>query len=149
MSSALRQLYQDVIMEHSRNPRNVGKMDDANAEANGNNPLCGDKISVYVKLDREIIVDAKFDARGCAISVACASMMTEMLKGKTIQEAKGAYARFVDLLTSSDIPSIPKDEILSSLMGVREFPTRIKCATLPWQTLVAAIDGSAKIVTTE
>ena len=149
MSIELRDLYQEIVLEHSRNPKNAGTLDDADAEAKGNNPLCGDRISVFVKLDGDRIVDAKFDARGCAISVACASVMTEILRGKTLKEAKAEHARFVDLLTSKEAISIPEDEELSAFMGVREFPTRIKCATLPWQTLSAALDGSDIEVTTE
>ena len=149
MRNKLQGLYQDIILEHSRNPRNVGTMRDADVEANGKNPLCGDRISVYVKLEGGRISEAKFDARGCAISVACASMMTEMLKGKTIEEARDTHVRFVDLLTSEEAPHFEKDEQLLALMGVREFPSRIKCATLPWQTLAAAMDGNTINVTTE
>ncbi|MGB0629872.1 MAG: Fe-S cluster assembly sulfur transfer protein SufU [Alphaproteobacteria bacterium] len=149
MSADLRDLYQEIILEHSRKPKNAGTLDDADGEAKGNNPLCGDRIAVYVKLDGDRISDAKFDARGCAISVASASMMTDMLKGKTVAETREAHARFTDLLTSKDAPDLAEDDELAALMGVREFPTRIKCATLPWHTFAAAVDGSETDVTTE
>lgn len=149
MSTDLRDLYQEIILKHSRKPKNSGTIDNADGEANGNNPLCGDRIGVYVKLDGDRIADAKFDARGCAISVASASMMTELLIGKTIDEAKAESSRFIDLLTSKDPPGVADDDELAALLGVRQFPARIKCATLPWQTLAAAMDGSETEVTTE
>ena len=149
MSADLRDLYQEIILEHSRKPKNAGTLDDADGEAKGNNPLCGDRISVYVKLEGGRIADAKFDARGCAISVASASMMTDLLKGKTVDEAKAESERFTGLLTSKDAPDLAEDDELAALMGVREFPTRIKCATLPWHTFAAALDGNDTDVTTE
>ena len=149
MSAELRDLYQEIILEHSRKPKNAGMLEDADGMANGNNPLCGDRISVYVKLDGDRITDAKFDARGCAISIASASMMTEMLIGKSIEEAKAEQARFTEMVMSKDDPDLAQDDELSALMGVRKFPTRINCATLPWHTLAAAIDGNKDDVTTE
>ena len=149
MSAELRDLYQEIILEHSRKPKNAGTLEDADGMANGNNPLCGDRISVYVKLDGDRITDTKFDARGCAISIASASMMTEMLIGKSIEEAKAEQARFTEMVTSKDDPDLAQDDELSALMGVRKFPTRIKCATLPWHTLAAAVDGDKDDVTTE
>lgn len=149
MSAELRDLYQEIILEHSRKPKNAGTLEDADGMANGNNPLCGDRISVYVKLDGDRITDAKFDARGCAISIASASMMTEMLIGKSIEEAKAEQARFTEMVMSKDDPDLAQDDELSALMGVRKFPTRINCATLPWHTLAAAIDGNKDDVTTE
>lgn len=141
MSSDLRELYQEIILEHSRHPHNSGELEDASGEAQGNNPLCGDRITVYVKLDGDRIVDARFVARGCAISVASASMMTDLLKGKTVEEAEAAFERFHGLLTAEEAPALDEDDELAALMGVREFPTRIKCATLPWHTLKAALEG--------
>ena len=149
MSTELRDLYQEIILEHSRKPHNSGHLDDATCEAQGNNPLCGDRISVYVKLDGDRIKDAMFEARGCAISVASASMMTDMIKGMTVDDAKAAHARFQELITDDDPPQLADDDQLAALMGVRDFPTRIKCATLPWQTFSAALDGGADEVTTE
>lgn len=149
MSADLRDLYQEIILEHSRKPKNAGTLDDADGKATGNNPLCGDRIVVYVKMDGERIADAKFDARGCAISVASASMMTDMLIGKTINEVRQEHDRFTNFMTSKSPPDLADDDELSALMGVREFPTRIKCATLPWHALVAAVDGTETDVTTE
>ena len=149
MSTALRDLYQEIILEHSRNPKNSGILENADAKAMGNNPLCGDRIVVYLKLDGDRIQDARFDARGCAISVASASMMMEMLIGKTITEVKKEHNRFIELLISKDDPCLADDDELSAIMGVREFPARIKCATLPWQAFAAAIDGNEIDVTTE
>jgi nitrogen fixation protein NifU and related proteins len=142
MSIDLRDLYQEIILEHSRKPKNSGILENATGEAQGNNPLCGDKVTVYIKLDGDRVVDARFDARGCAISVASASMMTEILKGMTIDEANAAFDRFQAQLTSKEAPELAEDDELAALMGVREFQTRIKCATLPWHTFRAALAGS-------
>jgi nitrogen fixation protein NifU and related proteins len=142
MSIDLRDLYQEIILEHSRKPKNSGILENATGEAQGNNPLCGDKVTVYIKLDGDRVVDARFDARGCAISVASASMMTEILKGMTTDEANAAFDRFQAQLTSKEAPELAEDDELAALMGVREFPTRIKCATLPWHTFRAALAGS-------
>ena len=142
MSADLRDLYQEIILEHSRNPKNSGTLENATGEAQGNNPLCGDKVTVYVKLDGDRIADARFDARGCAISVASASMMTEILKGLTASEAVSTFDRFQSQLTSKETPELAEDDELAALMGVRDFPTRIKCATLPWHTFQAALAGS-------
>jgi len=142
MSADLRDLYQEIILEHGRKPKNTGTLENATGEAQGNNPLCGDKVTVYVKLDGDRIADARFDARGCAISVASASMMTEILKGLTTSEAESAFDRFQMQLTSKETPELAEDDELAALMGVRDFPTRIKCATLPWHTFRAALAGS-------
>ena len=147
--SDLRELYQEIILDHSRHPRNAGKMEDTTGEAQGNNPLCGDRVTVFVKLDGDRIVDARFDARGCAISVASASMMTEMIKGKTVAEAEAIFQRFHEQLTGKTAPVTDENDELAALMGVREFPTRIKCATLPWHTFRAALEGEKDRVTTE
>ncbi len=149
MSGDLRELYQEIILDHSRHPRNAGKMEDATGEAQGNNPLCGDRVTVFVKLDGDRIVEARFDARGCAISVASASMMTELVKGKTVAEAQAIFDRFHDQLTRKAPPVTDEGDELSALMGVRDFPTRIKCATLPWHTFRAALEGERDKVTTE
>lgn len=150
MSTDLRDLYQEIILDHSRKPKNAGVLDDPTSEAQGNNPLCGDRITVYVKLDGERIDDVRFDARGCAISVASASMMTEILKGRTLEDAEAAFDRFNTQLTAKETPELAEDDELSALMGVRDFPTRIKCATLPWHTLRAALKGAGDTaITTE
>ena len=150
MSTDLRDLYQEIILEHSRQPKNAGVLEDPTAEAEGNNPLCGDRITVYVKLDGDRIEDARFDARGCAISVASASMMTESLKEKTLDEAEEAFRRFNTQMTGKEAPELAEDDELSALMGVRDFPTRVKCATLPWHTLRAALKGAGDTqITTE
>ena len=145
----LAELYQDVILDHSRHPRNFGRPEDANREARGNNPLCGDRVTVFLRIDGETIGEAYFEARGCAISLASASMMTEMLKGKTVAEARVLFDRFHSLVTGAgDGDSDGLDE-LAALSGVRDFPTRIKCATLPWHTMTAAIDRSDEEIRTE
>lgn len=146
--SDLADLYQDVILDHSRHPRNFGSLEDSNREARGNNPLCGDRVTIYLRIDGEVIEGAGFEARGCAISLASASMMTEMVKGKTIVEARALFDRFRRLVTSGEGGGAGLDEI-EALSGVREFPTRIKCATLPWHAMSAAMDGSSDEVKTE
>lgn len=156
MSTDLSDLYQEVILDHSRHPRNFGAVEDANRQARGNNPLCGDRVSVFLAVDGNKINDAHFDARGCAISIASASMMTEMIKGKTVDQAKSLFDRFHALVTSD--ASEPGKENgamdgdlaeLASLSGVRAFPTRIKCATLAWHAMNAALDGAEGDVKTE
>lgn len=152
MNSDLTDLYQEVILDHSRHPRNFGTAEDANRQARGNNPLCGDRVTVYLSVDDDHISDAHFDARGCAISIASASMMTEMIKGKTIEQAKALFDRFHTLVTSDAGESADPDEELAelaSLSGVRAFPTRIKCATLAWHAMTAALDGAEGEVKTE
>ncbi|RKZ79951.1 MAG: SUF system NifU family Fe-S cluster assembly protein [Gammaproteobacteria bacterium] len=150
MSSAdLRDLYQQVIMDHNKKPRNFREMDDANHLAHGNNPLCGDALVVFVKLDGDVIEDVSFQGSGCAISVASASLMTEALKGKTLAEAESLYESVHKQMTGEDVDStsLGKLEVLS---GVKEFPARVKCATLSWHTMHAALDSDHDIsVTTE
>ena len=148
----LRSLYQDVILDHSRNPRNSGELEPRSHEANGNNPLCGDKVRVYMQVGNGKIDDIRFAAKGCAISVASASMMTELIKGTEIEEARATFERFHEIVTRKG--DISDDELealdkLATLIGVREFPMRVKCATLPWHTMTAALDGVADDVTTE
>ena len=146
----LRELYQDIILDHSKHPRNFGKLGGAHREARGNNPLCGDRITLSVKLEGERIADAKFEAKGCAISVASASMMTEMIKGKTVEEARALFEQFHGLVTGKPGGEGGVDlEGLTALSGVRDFPSRIKCATLPWHALTAALDGKDGEVKTE
>jgi nitrogen fixation NifU-like protein len=150
MSSAdLRDLYQQVIMDHNKKPRNFREMSDANHLAHGNNPLCGDALVVYVKLNGDVIEDVSFQGSGCAISVASASLMTEALKGKTVAEAQTIYDLVHTQMTGGDVEpaSLGKLEVLA---GVKEFPARVKCATLSWHTVHTAMDNDHDIsVTTE
>jgi nitrogen fixation NifU-like protein len=143
----LADLYQEVILEHSRHPRNFGPAEDANRSARGNNPLCGDRVTIHLKLDGDVIEDVRFEARGCAISLASASMMTEMVKGKTEEEVRDLFERFHALVTGKT----EAEEMggLEVLAGVKDFPTRIKCATLPWHAMSAALEGSDDDVKTE
>lgn len=149
--SDLRELYQEVILDHNKRPRNLRKLEGANRKAEGYNPLCGDKVVIYLKLDGDVVRDVTFEGTGCAISTASASMMTESLKGKTVDQVRSLFAGFHDFVTgNADAPSgaeaIGK---LAAFGGVCEFPIRVKCATLPWHTLRAALDGSAGSVSTE
>ena len=147
--SDLRDLYQQVIMDHKKNPRNFREITDANHLAHGNNPLCGDALVVYVKMNGDVIEDVSFQGSGCAISVASASLMTEILKGKTLEEADAIYEQVHKTLTgeTADKNLLGKLEVLS---GVKEFPARVKCATLSWHTVHAAVDSDHDIsVTTE
>lgn len=143
----LRELYQEVILDHSRNPRNFHEIEDGR-RAEGFNPLCGDRVVVFVKLKKDRIEDLSFRGTGCAISTASVSMMTEALKGKTIDEAEKFFTLFHDLVTgrSEKVGGIGKLEIFR---GVQEFPTRVKCATLAWHTLKAALEGKKELIKTE
>jgi nitrogen fixation NifU-like protein len=134
----LNELYREVILDHNRHPRNFGRLDPADALANGHNPLCGDKLTVTLRMDGDAISDLKFDGNGCAISVASASMMSEAVKGRPRAEVDALFDRVHALLTQADAPS---DGIgkLAALSGVREFPARVKCASLCWHTLNAAL----------
>jgi nitrogen fixation protein NifU and related proteins len=148
----LRDLYQEVIFDHNRKPRNFRKMRDANRKAEGFNPLCGDQLTVYMKInDQGVIKDVSFEGKGCAISTASASIMTETLIGKTQQDAERYFERFHELVTAKNSESGSSDELgkLRVLAGVREFPARVKCATLPWHTVHAAINNEETSVTTE
>lgn len=150
MSTGLTDLYQEVILDHSRHPRNFGPGGDADRQARGNNPLCGDRVTVYLAVEGDRIADARFEARGCAISIASASMMTEMIKGKTVDEARSLFERFHALVTGDGADGGDGElNELESLSGVRAFPTRIKCATLAWHAMTAALDGADKEVKTE
>ena len=145
--SDLRELYQEVIFDHNRNPRNFGKPESSNRQAQGFNPLCGDRVTVYLKIENGRIADAAFSGNGCAISTASASLMTEALKGKTEAEAEQLFENFHGMVAGSGSHSeLGKLEVLS---GVREFPARIKCATLAWHTLSAALKNTGEPVTTE
>ena len=151
----LKQLYQDIILEHGKSPRNLGKCEGYSHEAKGYNPLCGDKVHVYLKLDREKKVDSlTFEGDGCAISLASASIMTELVKGKTFDETKEIMNAFLNMIkNTSKIQSNHLDEDqktkLMSLSGVKQFPMRVKCATLSWHTLVSAIENKKEEINTE
>jgi nitrogen fixation NifU-like protein len=138
--AGLDELYQEVILEHTRRPRNFRAIDGAR-KAEGDNPMCGDRLTVYVALERDAIIDASFQGTGCAICKASASMMTECVKGKTITEAHTLSDRLQRMLVTP--PGAPVDQLgaLTALAGVRQFPVRIKCATLAWQALRAALSG--------
>jgi nitrogen fixation NifU-like protein len=141
-------LYQETILDHSKHPRNCHAMDDANRNAEGYNPLCGDKLKLYVKMEGDIVKDASFQGSGCAISTASASLMTESLKGKTRDEALRLLEKFHDLLTT-DTPVTKDLGKLVVFCGVRDYPARVKCATLAWHTLKSALNGSGETVTTD
>lgn len=146
----LKDLYQEVIVDHNRSPRNFGEIKDADCTVEGYNPLCGDKLNLYIKYDGDRIGDVKFNGSGCAISVASASLMTEALKGKTREEAEAIFNDFHELLTARELPEdLDKLDKLAALAGVRDYPTRIKCATLCWHTLHSALEGKNEPVTTE
>jgi nitrogen fixation protein NifU and related proteins len=145
--SALRDLYQDVIIDHGRKPRNFGHLAEANRSAEGFNPLCGDRLTLYLRVENGIIRAARFQGAGCAISTASASLMTEALRGKTEAEAAALAADFQALVTDGHAQAdVGK---LTVLAGVREFPSRIKCATLAWHTLRAALAGRQQPASTE
>ena len=144
----LNDLYRDVILDHNKRPRNFGRVDPADALANGHNPLCGDRLTVTLRLAGDIVDDVKFEGNGCAISVASASMMTEAVKGHSRSEVATLFDRVHALLTQADAPSTDLGK-LAALSGVREFPARVKCASLCWHTLHAALEGAAAPVSTE
>ena len=149
--SDLRELYQQVILDHNKSPRNFRVMVDPDRESEGHNPLCGDHLNVYVKFEGDRIADIAFQGAGCAISKASASLMTDAVKGRTLREAESLFGKFHDLVTS-DVSSPPDTDGIGKLAvftGVREFPVRIKCATLAWHTLLAALESSSRPVTTE
>jgi len=153
--SDLRDLYQEVILDHGKRPRNFRHPADANREAKGDNPLCGDKVTIYLKLsDKGLIEDLAFEGRGCAISTASASMMTEILKGKTEAEAEALFGAFHRMCTTDDEPTVSatlQDDFdrLQVMSGVRHYPMRVKCATLAWHTMKAALEGADQPVQTE
>ena len=149
MTMELRELYQEIIIDHNRNPRNHHAMEDATTQANGFNPLCGDKLTVYLKVADNKIIDASFLGCGCAISQASASLMTEALSGKTVQEAHELFGRFHTMLTSDNETKEFSLDKLNVLAGVKTYPARVKCATLAWHTLEAALNKEVVTVSTE
>ena len=147
--SELSDLYQEVILDHNRRPHNFRVIDDATAKKEGFNPLCGDRLTLYLSLEGDVIKDVAFQGSGCAISKASASLMTDALKGKTVPEARELFEQFHNMITSN--PDMPPADLgkLSVLAGVREFPTRVKCASLAWHTMKAAVahEGDAPVST--
>ncbi|MGR9053374.1 MAG: Fe-S cluster assembly sulfur transfer protein SufU [Gammaproteobacteria bacterium] len=150
MFDELRDLYQEVIFDHNRNPRNFRVIENADRQVEGFNPLCGDRLTLYLKLSGDVIADAAFQGSGCAISTASVSLMTEIVKGKTEAEAEALFKTFHEMTTGKDeavnLEAVGK---LAVLAGVREYPARVKCATLAWHTLDAALRNEAKSVSTE
>lgn len=145
----IRELYQEMIIDHNRNPRHHYAMAHATTEAQGFNPLCGDKLTVYLKLEQQKVTDISFVGCGCAISQASASMMTEAICGKTIDEAHHLFEKFHQFMTSDEPENVFDEEKLAVLSGVRVFPARVKCATLAWHTLDAALRKDKQPVSTE
>lgn len=147
----LRDLYQELILEHSKAPRNYRALPDADHQAEGYNPLCGDRFTVYLEMEGDSIRDIAFQGSGCAISKSSASMMTQMLKGKTKEEAEKIFGRFHQLVTGHAAANGDDADMgkLAVFSGVSEFPTRVKCATLAWHTLQAALEGKQEAVSTE
>jgi nitrogen fixation NifU-like protein len=144
----LRELYQEVILDHSKRPRNFREMEGASGKAEGFNPLCGDKATVYVRLEGDVVKDVSFKGAGCSISTASASMMTEALKGKTRAEAEALFERFHALITRGRSAETALDlGKLAVFSGVGEFPVRVKCASLPWHTVKAALRGEGQVST--
>ena len=150
MFDDLRDLYQEVIFDHNRNPRNFYVMSDANRQVEGFNPLCGDRLTLFLKIDGDMITKASFQGSGCAISTASVSLMTEIIKGKSVQEANALFKVFHDMTTGqSEQVQLEAVGKLAVLAGVREYPARVKCATLAWHTLEAALINQQQCVSTE
>jgi nitrogen fixation NifU-like protein len=149
--SDLRELYQEVILDHNRRPRNFRVMEGANRHAEGYNPLCGDRLSLYLKVENDVIKDASFEGSGCAISKASASMMTDSVRGKTLGEARDLFERFHRMVTEHAAPLDGSERLgkLAVFEGVRQHPARVKCASLAWHTLRSAIDARDEVATTE
>ena len=148
--SDLRELYQEIILDHNRSPRNFGVLDDSNRTAKGHNPLCGDVVTIYLLLKDGMVEKLHFEGKGCAISIASASIMTELIVGKTVTEANALFQSFHNFV-AGDVPvELHEDlEELRVLAGVRDFPMRVKCATLAWHSMVAALNDESKTVVTE
>lgn len=149
MDNALRELYQEVILDHSRHPRHYGALDRASHKAEGYNPLCGDRVTVYLQLGADgRVADIKFEGKGCAISQASASMMTDMLKGRSQADAEKLMEGFLNLVKGQDAPGLSEDdrETLDVMSGISEFPMRVKCATLAWHTYKNAVEEGATAV---
>ena len=151
----LKELYQEIILDHGKNPRNLGKFDNYNKDAKGHNPLCGDNVHVYLRLnENKKVEDISFEGSGCAISMASASIMTDMVRGKEEVEVKEIVTDFLGMIKEKDILDnkiLKEDEKtkLMSLSGVKQYPMRVKCATLSWHTLTSALDNSEETIKTE
>ncbi len=151
----LKDLYQEIILDHGKNPRNLGKFDNYNKDAKGNNPLCGDNVHVYLRLnENKKVEDIAFEGHGCAISMASASIMTDMVRGKEEKEVKEIVTDFLGMIKEKEsletnILNDDEKTKLMSLSGVKQYPMRVKCATLSWHTLTSALDNSDQIVKTE
>ena len=147
----LRELYQEVILDHSKKPRNFRMLERANHKAEGYNPLCGDRITLYLNVEKDVIHDIGFQGSGCAISKASSSMMTEAVKGKTVAEANEVFKNFHTMLSSNSSDQYDKLKLgkLAAFSGVSEFPVRVKCATLAWHTLRSGLSSDGKTVSTE
>ena len=151
----LKDLYQEIILDHGKNPRNLGKFDNYNKDAKGNNPLCGDNVHVYLRLnENKKVEDIAFEGHGCAISMASASIMTDMVRGKEEKEVKEIVTDFLGMIKEkgsleNNILNDDEKTKLMSLSGVKQYPMRVKCATLSWHTLTSALDNSDQIVKTE
>jgi nitrogen fixation NifU-like protein len=149
----LRELYQEVILDHSKHPRHFREMPESNRHADGHNPLCGDRVTVYLHLAGDVVEDVSFKGAGCSISTASASMMADALRGKSVDEVKALFDRFHDLVTSDPSHAAENLDAASELgklavfSGVCEFPMRVKCASLPWHTMKAALEGEARAST--
>jgi len=145
------ELYQEIVMDHNRRPRNFGSMTDSTATSDGFNPLCGDQITLFLKVSEDIVEDISFEGVGCAISKSSASMMTEGVKGKSVEEALTVFEAFREMITAKSDGSKDSEILgdLEILKGVAQYPTRIKCATLSWHTLQAALQGTERDISTE
>jgi len=149
--SELRELYQSVILDHNKHPRNFGEIDEPSRVAHGYNPLCGDKLTVFVVIKGDVIEDVRFVGSGCAISTASASLMTQSVKGRTVAQAERLFQGFHALVTSESGTTVDDSGLgkLTVFGGVREFPVRVKCATLAWHTLKSALDDTGEVAQTE
>ncbi len=147
--SDLRELYQEIILDHNKSPRNFKKLDPADRTAEGYNPLCGDHYTFYVNMDGEQIREIGFQGSGCAISKASASVMSTSIKGKSREEAEMLFARFRGMVTGEDVSEVDEMDKMAAFSGVREFPARVKCAILPWHTMVSAVRGDQDVISTE
>jgi nitrogen fixation NifU-like protein len=149
--SELRALYQEIILDHNKNPRNFRRLEEANRTADGYNPLCGDHYTLYLKVEGDVIRDIAFQGSGCAISKASASVMTSLVKGKTKEEAEKLFETFHQLVTGGLSGNVSLEELgkLAAFSGVSEFPARVKCASLPWHTMRSALQANSETVSTE
>lgn len=147
----LQDLYQEIIIDHSKRPRNFGALEGANRHAEGDNPLCGDQIKVHLIVDGDTVRDVRFEGRGCAISTASASVMTDTIKGKPVAEVKALFDQFHRLVMGEEEPGSDVLEVdrLGAFAGVRDYPMRVKCATLCWHTMNAALEGQDDPISTE